>query len=357
MGQTLIIDRVVRATLRRARLVYSSDRDAGLRRVVIRKTVVVQSIRGRRIRSQRVLKRIAALVIPPAWTDVWICPDPRGHIQATGRDQRGRKQYIYHSSWREVRDQTKYDRLIDFAESLEPLRRHVDRDLRRPALDKRKVVAAIVRLLERTLIRVGNDEYARKNQSFGLTTLRDRHVKIRGSRVRFEFRGKSGIRHAIDLENRRLAPIIRACQELPGQDLFQFVGDDGATHRIRSDDVNEYLREVTHRDFTAKDFRTWAGTVLAAAALRDCECRDSETQAKRTIVNAVTCVAKRLGNTKTVCRQCYIHPAVFEAYRTGRLTEVVHRAAARKPRRLGRLSPDEIAVLQLLKSAQKVWGK
>ena len=256
-------------------------------------------------------------MIPPAWTDVWICPDPRGHLQATGRDARGRKQYRYHPRWREVRDEVKYGRLITFAQALPRIRARVAAHLRRQNLPREKVLAAVVQLLEKTLIRVGNEEYARQNKSFGLTTMRDQHARVTGSAVRFEFRGKSGIQHAIDLRDRRLARIVKSLRDLPGYELFQYIDADGRRQMIDSADVNAYLRDISGQDFTAKDFRTWAGTVLAAKALAAIGRFKSQAEAKRNVVRAIDEVAKRLGNTKAVSRKCYIHPAVLDAYMQG----------------------------------------
>jgi len=256
-------------------------------------------------------------VIPPAWEEVWISTDPRGHLQATGRDARGRKQYRYHPRWRVIRDETKYHRMIGFAQALPTIRRRTSADLRKLALTREKVLALVVQLLEKTLIRVGNDEYAKQNRSFGLTTLRDGHVDVKGARVRFTFRGKSGVEHEIDLDDRRLASIVKACRDIPGYDLFQYYGENGARHSIGSADVNAYLKEITGQDYTSKDFRTWAGTVLAAQLLCLCgECA-SDAEAKRSIVRVVESVSKRLGNTKAVCRKSYIHPAVFDAFSDG----------------------------------------
>jgi DNA topoisomerase-1 len=287
-------------------------------------------------------------VIPPAWQDVWICPDPRGHLQATGRDARGRKQYRYHPRWREVRDETKYYRLIGFAQILPSVRRRTDADLRRQGLPKEKVLAAVVQLLEKTLIRVGNDEYARQNRSFGLTTLRDGHVEVSGARLTFAFRGKSGVEHEVDLDDRRLARVVKACRDLPGYELFQYLDEDGKRQTIGSSDVNEYLRKITGQDFTSKDFRTWAGTVLAAQLLKGFEQFESDAQAKRNVVQTIEAVSKRLGNTKAVCRKCYIHPAVLESYFERALVQ----NGSPRPRRfghgLGALSDAECAVLNLL---------
>jgi DNA topoisomerase-1 len=265
------------------------------------------------------LKRIRALAIPPAWTDVWISTDARGHLQATGRDAKGRKQYRYHDRFRAVRDETKYERMIDFAHALPKIRARVDADLRAPTLTRERVLATIVRLLEITLIRVGNEEYAKANASYGLTTLREKHVEVDGSLVRFRFKGKSGKTHDVGVRDRRVARVIRALQELPGQDLFTYVDDDDEVQPIHSDDVNEYLRAIAGDDFTAKDFRTWAGTVLAASALASVKPVKNERYAKKNVTAAVERVASRLGNTPAVCRKCYIHPAIVEAYLAGDL--------------------------------------
>ncbi len=303
---------------------------------------------GKVIRQAEVLERIRGLVIPPAWVRVWISTDPRGHLQATGRDARGRKQYRYHPRWRAVRDDTKYHRLIAFAQALALIRRRTSDDLGRTGLSKEKVLGVVVQLLEKTLIRVGNDEYAKQNNSFGLTTMRDAHVEVAGGRVRFTFRGKSGVEHEIDLTDRRLARIVKACRDIPGYDLFQYYDENGQRQSIGSADVNAYLQEITGKDFTSKDFRTWAGTVLAAQLLRDYERFDSDAQAKRNIVQAVEAVAKRLGNTKAVCRKCYIHPAVFDAYLDGSMLKTIAQRAKRTARKIEDLSEGEAAVLGLL---------
>jgi len=287
-------------------------------------------------------------VIPPAWSDVWICPDPRGHLQATGRDARGRKQYRYHPKWRVVRDETKYHRLAGFAEALPRVRRKTSDDLRRPGLPREKVLATVVQLLEKTLIRVGNDEYARSNRSYGLTTMRDGHVEVSGQRVRFSFRGKSGVEHDIDLNDRRLARIVKQCRDLPGYDLFQYVDENGQRQTVGSEDVNAYLKGITGQDLTSKDFRTWAGTVLAAHLLCDFEAVTSAAQAKKNIVRAVEVVAKRLGNTKTVCRKCYIHPAILDSYMDGSMPSAIVLRARKVGRDVDRLTEREAAVLGLL---------
>jgi DNA topoisomerase-1 len=269
---------------------------------------------GKPIRDEQRLLRIKRLAIPPAWTDVWICPAANGHIQATGRDARCRKQYLYHDRWREVRDENKYDRIISFGKALPKIRRRVAKDLKLPGLPRNKVLATVVQLLESTFIRIGNEEYARENKSFGLTTMKDRHVEVKGAKLRFRFRGKSGREHEIDVTDRRTAKIISKLQDLPGQDLFQYLDDDGKRCEISSQDVNEYLREITGEDFSAKDFRTWAGTVLTAIALKLQEKFENQKQAKSNVNTAIKAVAKILGNTPAICRKCYVHPAVLETY-------------------------------------------
>ena len=332
---------------RAAGLHYTSDTKAGIRRLRRGSKFYYVGTTGKLIRNEQELRRIRSLVIPPAWTEVWVCPDPRGHLQATGRDARGRKQYRYHPRWREVRDETKYHRLIAFAQALPAIRARTAADLKRPRLSREKVLATVVQLLEKTLIRVGNDEYAKQNQSFGLTTMRDGHVDVSGGRVKFSFRGKSGVSHAIDLNDRRLARIVKACRDIPGYDLFQYYDAHGERHAIGSGDVNAYLKEITGQDFTSKDFRTWAGTVLAAQLLKAFEGFGSDAQAKRNIVQAVESVAKRLGNTKAVCRKCYIHPAVFDAYLDGSMLKTVAQRVRREAGR-GNLDQGEAAVLALL---------
>ena len=317
------------ASARAAGLRYVSDQTtAGFRRLGKPKRFRYVDPSGRRIADTAVLQRIYALAIPPAWKDVWICPRDDGHLQATGRDARGRKQYRYHARWRVMRDEVKYGRLVAFAAALPKIRARTHADLARSGLPREKVLAAAVQLLEKTLIRVGNDEYARQNSSIGLTTMRDSHAKVTGSTVRFEFRGKSGIRHAINLDDRRLAAIVKACRDLPGYELFQYVDDDGTRQVIDSSDVNAYLRGICGDDFTAKDFRTWSGTLLAARTLAAAAGFASQRAAKRNIVNAIESVARTLGNTKTVCRKSYVHPAVIDAYMEGTTIRVKTRAAA-----------------------------
>jgi DNA topoisomerase-1 len=311
----IVVDPVESAKV--AGLRYVTQTTSGIRRRRIGKAFSYIGPDGRRVRDGDTLGRIRALAIPPAWREVWICPSPHGHIQAVGRDARGRKQYRYHPRWRDVRDEVKYGRLLTFAKALPRIRARTAADLRRPGLPREKVLAAVVQLLEKTLIRVGNEEYVKQNGSVGLTTMRDQHAKVNGSKVRFEFKGKSGIQHAVHLEDKRLARIVKACRDLPGYELFQYVDDDGARQVIGSADVNAYLRGISGEDFTAKDFRTWAGTVLAATELAQTRKSASSAEAKRNIVKAVEAVARRLGNTKAVCRKSYIHPAVFDAYLEG----------------------------------------
>ena len=333
-----------------AGLRYVSDTQPGIRRQRAGRGFWYRGMDGRPIRDPIVLRRIKALAIPPAWTDVWICPRPDGHLQATGRDARGRKQYRYHSRWRAVRDATKYDRMIAFGDVLPQLRARLEQDMALPGLPREKVLATVVRLLETTLIRVGNLEYAHANRSFGLTTLRDRHVKIAGETLQFHFRGKSGVSHTVRLRDRRLATIVKRCQELPGYELFQYIDAAGERQTIDSADVNDYLRQRTGQDCTAKDVRTWAGTVLAACALRECGPCTSQTQAKKTIIQAIDAVARRLGNTRAVCRTCYVHPAVLDAYLDGSLCAMPlpGDTSDLNPEAPG-LQPEEALVLTLLK--------
>jgi len=316
------------AAARTAGLHYVTDGTPGIRREAGRTGFMFRDAHGRRIRNEREVRRILALAIPPAWTDVWICPDPLGHLQATGRDVRGRKQHRYHPKWRACRDEVKFRRMVDFARALPAIRARVARDVAQAGLPRTKVLAAIVQLLEATLIRVGNEEYARQNRSYGLTTLRDDHAQIRGRRVRFAFRGKSGVKHAVDVDNAKLALIVRQCQALPGIELFQYVDDEGRVRDVKSGDVNAYLREITGRRFTAKDFRTWAGTVLACVALLKLEKAASAGQAKRNALMAIDAVAGVLGNTRAVCRSSYIHPSVVDAYMTGAMGRIRERLVA-----------------------------
>jgi DNA topoisomerase-1 len=330
-----------------AGLHYTLDDRPGLTRVRAGKGFGYRDTQGRAIRDPQVLTRIRGLAIPPAWTEVWICPTATGHLQATGRDSRRRKQYRYHARWREVRDETKYQRLLEFARLLPRLRARVQADLNRTGLPRPKVIATVVRLLESTLIRVGNEEYARANRSYGLTTMRDSHVDVSRGRVRFRFRGKSGRDHVIDLRDGHLGRIVKRCQELPGQQLFQYVAENGRRRAIESADVNAYVREVANADFTAKDFRTWAGTVLAAWALDELATTGTGRPSKRSVVRAIETVAARLGNTPSVCRKGYVHPEVVEAYLDGTLSPALRERLTPEARRTG-LPADEAHVLQLL---------
>jgi DNA topoisomerase-1 len=346
------------ASARRAGLRYVSDEDPGLRRVRSGRGFRYVAPDGRAVRDRETLDRIRSLAIPPAWEGVWICPRPDGHLQATGRDDRGRKQYRYHPRWREVRDESKYGRMIAFAHALPKIRRRVARDLARPGMPREKVLAAVVRLLETTMIRVGNAEYARSNRSFGLTTLRNRHAEVRGSKVRFRFRGKHGIAHDVDLDDPRLARVVRRCQDLPGQEIFAYIDEAGEVRDVTSEDVNDYLRTVAGAEFTAKDFRTWAGTVLASLALQEFEAAGTKAQARRNIVRAIESVARRLGNTPAVCRKCYVHPAVLDSYLDGSMLDSLKARADRvMAESLPRLRAEEAAVLALLQRRLAAEGR
>jgi DNA topoisomerase I len=337
----------------RAGLTYVTDGVAGIRRRRAGKGWVYFGPDGGKVLDLDERRRINRLVIPPAWTDVWICPDPSGHIQATARDARGRKQYRYHPLYRESRDQSKFRRVLEFSEILPSIRERIERDLRAPDLTRRQILATVVRLLDKTLIRVGNDEYARENRSFGLTTLRRRHVQVDGSKLRFSFRGKSGVQQDVAITDRRLARVVQQCQDLPGQELFQYLDGFGRRQSVSSDDVNEYLRYISGRDITAKDFRTWAGTMLAAKELATMGAASSEREMKRNIVRAIDEVAERLGNTRTVCRKYYVHPALLDAYVKGLtvpLEPVVPGTAARRGG--AALRRDEVLVLQFLQDQE-----
>lgn len=332
-----------------ANLTYVNDAEPGISRTVRGKRMVYRDAAGKVVRDVATLARIKALVIPPAWTRVWICPRADGHIQATGRDARGRKQYRYHPRWQQVRDAAKYGRLLAFGRALPAIRRRVMKDLQAPPLSRTRVLATVLRLLETTLIRVGNEEYARTNQSFGLTTLRDKHVTVTQNRVRFRFRAKSGVWQEIELEDGRLARTVKRCQDLPGQVLFQYLDGEGERQRVTSEDVNAYLREITGQPFTAKDFRTWAGTVLAAAALDELDQVDTATGRKKNVAQAIERVARQLGNTRAVCRRCYVHPAVLDQYLDGPTVDILRaRTAALMVKGARHLSREETAVLALL---------
>ncbi len=338
----------------KAGLRYLADDEPGITRVVHGKSFSYRRPNGKAVRDISTLRRIRSLVIPPAWTRVWICPHANGHIQATGRDARGRKQYRYHPKWTETRDQHKYEHVIAFGRVLPNLRRQVKRDLRSKGLPREKVIAAVVRLLETTLIRIGNDEYARDNHSYGLTTMRNRHVHVRGRNIEFDFRGKSGKHHNITLADPRLAKIVRQCQDLPGQDLFVYRDEEGRMHSLGSQDINDYLRDRTGRDFTAKDFRTWSGTVLAALAFQEFAGVTSPTQAKQNVRTVVESVSKILGNTPSVCRKCYIHPEIISAYLEGTALKVVsQRIGENLNHAVRKLRPVEAAVLALLQKRLK----
>ena len=335
-----------------AGLRYVTDAAPGIRRKRQGRGFAYIGLDGAVIRDKGELERIRKLVIPPRWNEVWICPNPSGHLQVTARDARGRKQYRYHPRYRAVRDETKFGRMVAFSEILPRIRERVERDITLPELARDKVLATVVWLLERTLIRVGNDEYARDNGSFGLTTLRRRHVTVSGAKLRFEFRGKSGIAHSVAITDRRIARIVQHCQELPGQELFQYLDDEGRRQSVDAGDINDYLRRITGRQVTAKDFRTWAGTTLAAIALREFGPFTSEKKGKANVVAAIDEISKRLGNTRAVCRKYYVHPAIIEAYMervtipptpdgdTRQLRNVNGPAALRR---------DEVAVIELLR--------
>jgi DNA topoisomerase-1 len=349
-NRALSASSVVSATT--AGLRYVSDQTTGIRRHKGRRGFKYTGPDGKVIRNRAELKRIAALAVPPAWTDVWICTHPRGHLQATGRDAKGRKQYRYHHDWRATRDETKFDRMQGFAGALPTIRRRTRADLARPGLPRDKVLATIVQLLEKSLIRVGNEEYVKQNQSFGLTTLRNRHVRVSRGTLRFEFRGKSGIRHSVDVNDRHLAQVVKQCRDLPGQELFQYVNDDGDLQPVDSGDINGYLKDVTGEDFTAKDFRTWSGTVLAVTALREFVAAETKTQAEKNVVLAIEAVARLLGNTRTVCRKSYVHPGIVDCYVDRSMEKVLGRLskAARKNR--SGLRAEEVAVVALLRYLQ-----
>jgi DNA topoisomerase-1 len=333
-----------------AGLRYVSDSMPGIRRKKAGKGFTYIGTDGKTIHDSKDLARIRSLAIPPAYTDVWICPVPSGHIQATGRDARGRKQYRYHPKWREVRDETKFGRMLAFSQVLPRIRDRVERDLGRSGLPREKVLATVVRLLECTSIRVGNDEYTRANRSFGLTTLQDRHVDVSGSTLSFEFRGKSGKIHQVSLNDRRLARIVQRCQALPGEDLFQYVDEEGVRETVGSGDVNDYIREITGEEFTAKDFRTWAGTMLAVSALTEVGAWASQRQAKSNVLRAIDRVAEQLNNTRAVCRKYYVHPAVFDAYLAGTMLETLQNGTnGTKEAAKAELSSEEAAVVRLLR--------
>ena len=345
-----------RSAATRAGLRYVTDGTAGITRRRAGTGWIYFAPNGTRIRDPEKRRRLNSLAIPPAWTDVWICPDPDGHIQATARDARGRKQYRYHLSYREARDRSKFRRMLEFSEALPRIRERIERDLRAEDLSRRQMLATVIRLLDRTLIRVGNDEYARDNGSFGLTTLRRRHVQVNGASLRFTFCGKSGIEHDIAVNDVKLARIVQRCQDLPGKELFKYIDAFGKRQAVDSEDINAHLREITGEDVSAKDFRTWGGTMHAAVALRSMGPAGSRREADRNILRALDVVAERLGNTRATCRKYYVHPIVIEAYLLGRTVaetavppaEGVQPRHPRRPGAIAALRRDEIAVLQFL---------
>ncbi len=336
------------ASAKAAGLRYVSDTRPGIQRKRWRTGFRYIGLDGTPMRDPDTLGRIRSLAIPPAWNDVWICSIASGHLQATGRDAKGRKQSRYHPRWREVRDENKYERMLLFGDALPIIRERVERDLATPGLPRHKVLATIIRLMETTFIRVGNAEYARDNQSYGLTTMRTKHVDIDGSTVKFKFKGKSGVQHTIDVSDRRLAKIVKRCLEIPGYELFQYLDPDGEPHTIDSADVNEYLREIANQHFTAKDFRTWGGTVLACMTLRELEPFESDSQAKKNVIRAIGEVAARLGNTPSVCRKCYVHPAVLECYFSGAMIETITQRAEQELASAHALRHEESALMHLL---------
>ncbi len=335
---------------RAAGLRYVSDLGPGIVRRRVGRGFTYTGPNGRRVRNRDELARIKSLAIPPAWTNVWICPNARGHIQATGRDARGRKQYRYHALWRQIRDETKYHKITAFGEALPAIRERVSADLSKDGLPREKVLAAVIRILDTTLLRVGNQEYARINDSFGLTTLQDRHVDVAGSELRFRFRGKGGKVHKVAVEDRRLARIVKRCQDLPGQELFQYVDEDGEQRTIESGDVNDYLRQISGEEFSAKDFRTWGGTVLAAEALVQRGRFANQTEAKSNVVQAIKQVAEELNNTPAVCRSSYVHPEVIEAYLDGSLVGIWHQAEESVKEWIEGLRREEAILLVVLKN-------
>jgi len=332
-----------------AGLVYVDDQSVGLSRHKSGKGWSYRDATGAKIRAKAVIERINRIGIPPAYTDVWICGDERGHIQATGRDAKGRKQYRYHERFREVRDSTKYEHMLTFAEVLPGIRERIDADMARRGLPREKVLATVVRLLETTMIRVGNADYAKQNKSYGLTTLNDRHVKVEGNELRFRFKGKSGKQWNLTLADRRVAKIVKQSQDLPGQHLFQYLDEDGEQCEVTSSDVNAYLREISGSDITAKDFRTWTGTVLAALALAEFEKFDSEAAAKKNVCAAIEKVSAKLGNTPAVCRRCYVHPEVIDSYMSQALVLEIEQQVERELREnVSGLRPEEALVLAFL---------
>ena len=337
-----------------AGLVYVSDEDRGIRRERKGDAFIYYKPNGDRLDDEATLERIRKLAIPPAYEEVWICPRANGHLQATGRDARGRKQYRYHPQFREARESNKYEHMMEFARALPAIRAKLAEHMALRGLPREKVLATVVHLLETTLIRVGNDDYARENKSYGLTTLRTPHVKVEGAELRFQFKGKSGKTWRLQVKDRRIAKIVRACQDLPGQRLFQYQDEEGEVCEVTSADVNAYLREITGRDVTAKDFRTWAGTVMAALALQEFEAFDTQATQKKNLKAAIERVSARLGNTPTICRKCYVHPEVLNAYTEGALLlEVKEKVEGELRGDLAQLKPEEAAVLAMLEGRLK----
>jgi DNA topoisomerase I len=334
-----------------AGLTYVTDEAKGITRERHGDGFAYRKPNGQPVTDESTLERIRKLAIPPAWTDVWICTRPGGHLQATGRDARGRKQYRYHPQFREVSEQTKYEHMMEFARALPAIRAKVAEHMALRGLPREKVLATVVHLLETTLIRVGNDDYARQNESYGLTTLRNKHVKVEGTQLRFQFKGKSGKTWKLQIRDRRVAKIVKGCQDLPGQELFAYVDEDGQPRDVTSADVNAYLREITGTDITAKDFRTWAGTVMAALALQEFEQFDTKATQKKNLKAAIERVAARLGNTPTICRKCYVHPEILNAYVEGALLlEIKQQVEGKLRDELAALKPEEAAVLGLLEA-------
>lgn len=334
-----------------AGLRYVNDQEPGIGRRRAGKGFAYRMPTGELLQDEAALRRMRSIAIPPAWKDVWICVHPRGHVQATGRDARGRKQYCYHPQFREIRESAKFEHVVGFGQLLPTIRAKVAEHMALPGLPREKVLATVVHLLETTLIRIGNDEYSKQNGSYGLTTLRRKHVKVDGSELRFRFIGKGGKVWRLNVRNRRVAKIIKACQELPGQDLLQYIDEAGERQDVTSSDVNTYLKEITGQDISAKDFRTWAGTVLAALALQEFEAFDNDAKAKSNVRAAIERVASRLGNTPTICRKCYIHPELISAYLSGSLLlEVKEKVESELRDTLTSLRPEEAAVLALLRN-------
>lgn len=337
-----------------ARLHYVYDSKPGYTRKKLASGFAFFDTKGSRIKSEKIITRLKKLAVPPAYKDVWYCADPLGHLQAVGRDARGRKQYRYHADWTAQRDKDKYDRIIAFGKCLPLIRRKTSQHLKLSGLPREKVLAGVVKLLEKTLIRIGNEEYAKSNGSYGLTTLRNSHVKVRGRRIHFTFKGKSHVKHDIEIEDKKLAALVKKCQDLPGYEVFEYLDEQGKRHDVKSDDINTYLQEVTGQDFTAKDFRTWAGTLLAAKALQAYKSFSSQTEANKQIIQAIESVAQKLGNTKAICRKCYVHPDVLRAHMDGNLAKLMdQRANALLKGDLKKLPREEAALLVLLEKSFK----